>query len=481
MPAGTDLQPPALLPAAQHAPALAVGERSALALAAGAAAALAALLLLAWALPQALPEPRLSPGGAALLVLIAAAALIGGLSLALRTALRGAPWRPLAAGPGAPQAQTAHAAQPIATATPRSASPLGWQIDLLRRLPGVALLLQPAPGDWVVIAVHRAAEAAPGTGAEPAWSDLPPGLSQERLQPLTQLLAAHPRWPLAAIRACLPSGSGTPAPGNAVPGPGPGQGPIARCLPLADGACVAWLPPDGASMPLLDERESIAYSVSHDLRAPIRVIEGFTRIVREDYGQVLDRIGNDHLDRVLGASTRMNSMIDALLALSRLSSQPLARQAVPLSQMAGQIAQELQQQAPQRRVEFAIQPGLTAQGDPTLLHSLLENLLGNAWKYSARREVAHIALRCTPRQLPAEEGSNATPRPVYEVSDDGAGFDMRFAERLFSPFQRLHSASEFTGHGVGLASVRRIVQRHGGEIWAEAQVDRGARFYFTLP
>ncbi|BDI06764.1 sensor histidine kinase [Sphaerotilus microaerophilus] len=477
MSAGTDLQPPALLPAAQRAPALAAGERSALTLAAGAVAALAALLLLAWALPQALPEPRLNPGGAALLVLFAAAVLVGGVALALRTALHHTPWRPLAAGPGAPQAQAVHSAQPIATTTQRFASPLGWQIDLLRRLPGVALLLQPAPGDWVVIAVHRAAEAAPGPGADPAWADLPPGLLQERLQSLTQLLAAHPRWPQAAIRSCLPSAGGTPASGDAARGPSP----TARCLPLADGACVAWLPPDGAATPLLDERESIAYSVSHDLRAPIRVIEGFTRIVREDYGQVLDRIGNDHLDRVLGATTRMNSMIDALLALSRLSSQPLARQAVPLSQMASQIAQELQQQAPQRRVEFTIQPGLTAQGDPTLLHNLLENLLGNAWKYSARREVAHIALRCTPRQLPEEEGSNAPPRTVYEVSDDGAGFDMRFAERLFSPFQRLHSASEFTGHGVGLASVRRIVQRHGGQIWAEAEVDRGARFYFTLP
>jgi signal transduction histidine kinase len=255
-----------------------------------------------------------------------------------------------------------------------------------------------------------------------------------------------------------------------------------RQLPLPDGACVVWLTreADAPPTPLLDERESIAYSVSHDLRAPIRVIEGFTRIVREDYGQVLDRVGNDHLDRVLGATTRMNGMIDALLALSRLSTQPLARQTVPLSDMARQIAQELQAQAAQRRVEFDIQPGLIVQGDPTLLHCLLDNLLGNAWKYTARRECAHISLSAQMRQLPADEGSNAPTQRVFEVSDDGAGFDMRFAERLFSPFQRLHSASEFAGHGVGLASVRRIVQRHGGEIWAEAEVDRGARFHFTL-
>ncbi|HNG78234.1 MAG TPA: ATP-binding protein, partial [Burkholderiaceae bacterium] len=257
--------------------------------------------------------------------------------------------------------------------------------------------------------------------------------------------------------------------------------PAARRLPLADGACILWLAPQaGSAPPVLEERESIAYSVSHDLRAPIRVIEGFTRIVREDYGPVLDRVGNDHLDRVLGAAARMNGMIDALLALSRLSTQPLAREQVPLSQLAQRIAQELRQQAPQRQVEFTIEPGLVARGDPTLLNSVLENLLGNAWKYSARRERAHIALRRIERQLPSEAGSAAPPRPVYEVSDDGAGFDMRFAQRLFSPFQRLHSASEFAGNGIGLASVRRIVQRHGGQIWAESEVDRGARFYFTL-
>lgn len=471
MPAGPDIPTAAPAPAGrpvQTEPAHAGGLGAAVI---GMALTLLSVLLLAWALPRALPAAQLGPAGAAVLVLIAGALLVGGLSLSARALQR--PRR--AASEDSPRVIT-----PLSTAPPgnmplMAASPLGWQIDLLRRLPGVALLLQPAAGDWVVIAVHRAGEAPAGTGSDSAWDDLPLGLSQERLQPLGPLLAAHPHWPQAAIRSCL-AGSGT------VQQPGdPSRGAWARCLPLADGACVAWLPPHVAAAPVLDERESIAYSVSHDLRAPIRVIEGFTRIVREDYGQVLDRVGNDHLDRVLGATTRMNSMIDALLALSRLSTQPLSRQTVPLSQMASQIAQELQQQDPQRRAEFSIQPGLTARGDPTLLHSLLENLLGNAWKYSARREVCHIGLCSTQRQLPADEGSNAPPRQVFMVSDDGAGFDMRFAERLFSPFQRLHSASEFAGHGVGLASVRRIVQRHGGEIWAEAEVDRGARFYFTLP
>ncbi len=219
-----------------------------------------------------------------------------------------------------------------------------------------------------------------------------------------------------------------------------------------------------------NERDSFAYTVSHDLRAPIRVVEGFTKILKEDYGRLLDRIGNDHLDRILGAASRMNSMIDALLALSQLSTQPLARQPVNLSQLAGFVADDLQRESPQRRVQLTIEPGLQVQGDPTLLRVLLENLLGNAWKYTARTGEPQIRF-----------GRERTPRgEVFVVSDNGAGFDMRFADRLFGVFQRLHSASDFKGTGVGLASVRRIVRRHGGDIWAEAEVERGASFYFTL-
>jgi signal transduction histidine kinase len=218
------------------------------------------------------------------------------------------------------------------------------------------------------------------------------------------------------------------------------------------------------------ESEQFSFTVSHDLRAPIRVVEGFTRIVKEDYGRLLDRVGNDHLDRVLGAAARMNLMIDALLTLARLSTQPLAHQAVNLSQLAGWVADELVRGSPDRLVEIEIEPGLTARGDPTLLRLVLENLLGNAWKYSARTVKAQISLRRVPH------GSGA----AYVVRDNGAGFDMRSSERLFGLFQRLHSASEFAGHGVGLASVRRIVRRHGGEIWAEAEIGRGAAFYFTL-
>jgi light-regulated signal transduction histidine kinase (bacteriophytochrome) len=218
------------------------------------------------------------------------------------------------------------------------------------------------------------------------------------------------------------------------------------------------------------EGDSFSFTASHDLRAPIRVVEGFTRIVKEDYGHLLDRVGNDHLDRVLGAAARMNLMIDALLTLARLSSQPLARQPVNLSQLAAFVVDELRRAAPEREADIDIEPGLTAVGDPTLLRLVLENLLGNAWKYSSRAERAQISLR----RAPHDKG------PAFVVRDNGAGFDMRSADRLFGLFQRLHSASDFPGHGVGLASVRRIVNRHGGDIWAEAEPGRGAAFTFTL-
>jgi signal transduction histidine kinase len=219
-----------------------------------------------------------------------------------------------------------------------------------------------------------------------------------------------------------------------------------------------------------DDQASFAYSVSHDLRAPIRVVEGFARILKEDYGRFLDRIGNDHLERVLAAAARMNSMIDALLALSRLQSQPLSRKPVDLSQLATYIMEDLRRESPERLAEVAIEPGMMVQGDPTLLRIALENLLGNAWKYSGPSSPARIEFRHETHQ----------GQRVMMVGDNGAGFDMRFADRLFGVFQRLHSAKDFQGTGVGLASVRRIVRRHGGDIWAEAEVGKGARFYFTL-
>jgi len=218
------------------------------------------------------------------------------------------------------------------------------------------------------------------------------------------------------------------------------------------------------------DHASFGYIVSHYLRAPIRVVEGFTKIVKEDYGAVLDAVGHDHLDRVLGAAARMNSMIDALLQLSRLSSQPIARVPVNLSQIAGFVVDDLRLEHPERDVDVEIEPQLLASGDPTLLRMLLENLLGNAWKYTGNTENARIGLSRRPGETTG-----------FTVHDNGAGFDMRYADRLFGVFQRLHSASEFPGTGVGLASVRRIVRRHHGEVWAESEPERGTRFHFTLP
>ena len=225
-------------------------------------------------------------------------------------------------------------------------------------------------------------------------------------------------------------------------------------------------PPDTTE----SEQESFSYTISHDLRAPIRVVEGFTKIVKEDYGRLLDRVGNDHLDRVLGAAARMNNMIDALLALSKLSSQPLARQTVNLSQLAGYVADDLRRQWPERVVEIRIEPGLQVQGDATLLRVVIENLFGNAWKYTGKSTEACIVFERSPK------GGE-----LFTVRDNGAGFDMRFSDRLFGVFQRLHSANDFPGTGIGLASVRRIVRRHGGEIWGEAEVNQGAQFHFSLP
>jgi signal transduction histidine kinase len=285
--------------------------------------------------------------------------------------------------------------------------------------------------------------------------------------------------PLAQLPGCLP---GPLAAALQSPAPGPLEaegwqllpyGPLpdgSRGVLLAQAPAPVAAPTAAAAAEVQSESDSFSFTVSHDLRAPIRVVEGFTRIVKEDYGRLLDRVGNDHLDRVLGAAARMNLMIDALLTLARLSSQPLARQPVNLSQLAGYVIDDLKRGVPEREVDVQIEPGLAAQGDPTLLRLVLENLLGNAWKYSAKAARPQISLRAV------AHGSHT----AYVVRDNGAGFDMRSADRLFGLFQRLHSASEFPGTGVGLASVRRIVRRHGGEIWAEAEPGRGAAFFFTL-
>ncbi len=219
------------------------------------------------------------------------------------------------------------------------------------------------------------------------------------------------------------------------------------------------------------EQEALRYALSHDLRAPLRVIDGFTRIVQEDYGRHLDKLGQDHLERVLAASARMSGMIDAILDQAQLASEPLGRQEIDLSGLVREVAEEQSAvRATATPVEWVIQPGLCARADTTLLRRVVENLIGNALKYSAKVASPRIEFGCMP----------ATNPPVYFVRDNGAGFDMQHADKLFGMFQRLHSAKDFEGTGVGLAGVRHIIRRHGGRIWAEAQLGQGACFYFTL-
>jgi len=218
------------------------------------------------------------------------------------------------------------------------------------------------------------------------------------------------------------------------------------------------------------ELDAFAYSVSHDLRAPLRSIDGFSQVLLEDYSVQLDEAGRDSLQRVRAASQRMATLIDDLLKLARFTRSEMRTEAVDLSKIAQDIAADLQRSTPERQVEFAIAPGLEARGDARLLRVALENLLRNSWKYTAKQPRPRIEFGSV-----QENGER-----VFRVRDNGAGFDMQYADKLFGVFQRLHSPAEFEGTGVGLATVRRIITRHGGRIWAEGVVDRGATFYFTL-
>jgi len=218
------------------------------------------------------------------------------------------------------------------------------------------------------------------------------------------------------------------------------------------------------------ELEAFAYSVSHDLRAPLRAIDGFSLALLEDYARILDDRGRDYLARVRAASQRMGALIDDLLKLSRVTRAPMNRQMVDLSRMVEDIADELSREEPNRKVEFVIEKGLTADGDPQLLRSALENLVNNAWKFTGRRADARI-------EFGARQQDTGT---AYFIRDNGAGFDMAYADKLFAPFQRLHSSNEFPGTGVGLAAVQRVIHRHGGTVWAEGALGAGASFFFTL-
>ena len=218
------------------------------------------------------------------------------------------------------------------------------------------------------------------------------------------------------------------------------------------------------------ELEAFAYSVSHDLRAPLRSIDGFSQAVMEDYPDKLDEVGRDYLRRVQAAAQRMGELIEGLLGLARLARQEIHHESVDLSALAASVAQNLRQSEPHREVDFSIAEGAAAQGDRQLLEVALQNLLANAWKFTGKQPCARIEFGV--RQ---ENGKR-----VFFVRDNGAGFDMAYAANLFGPFQRLHTQDEFEGHGIGLATVQRVIRRHGGRIWAEGEVGKGATFWFTL-
>ena len=220
----------------------------------------------------------------------------------------------------------------------------------------------------------------------------------------------------------------------------------------------------------LRELEAFSYSVSHDLRAPLRAMNGFSRLLEEDYGPVLNAQGFEYLHRIQDASQRMSQLIDDLLNLSRLTRMEMHLEAVDLSQLARSVMEDLRKTNPVRSVEWVIAEGLQVRGDERLLRVVMENLLGNAWKFTERKALARIEFGCQPKDGQA----------VYFVRDNGAGFDMAYAAKLFGAFQRLHSPSEFEGSGIGLATVQRIIRRHQGNIWAESRTGEGATFFFTL-
>jgi signal transduction histidine kinase len=220
----------------------------------------------------------------------------------------------------------------------------------------------------------------------------------------------------------------------------------------------------------LNELESFSYSVSHDLRAPLRAIDGYSHALLEDHGQALDATARGYVTRTRVAAQRMGTLIDDLLALSKMTRRELADEEVDLSVLAHHTLAQLAQLDPQRRVEIEVADGMRVRGDTGLLAIALENLLSNAWKYTARCDRARISFQPT----------RHNGQTVYHVRDNGAGFDMTYADKLFRPFQRLHTDGDFTGSGIGLATVARIIQRHGGRVWAQGEPGKGAVFSFTL-
>lgn len=219
------------------------------------------------------------------------------------------------------------------------------------------------------------------------------------------------------------------------------------------------------------ELEALSYSISHDLRAPLRSINAFSQLLQEDYPDKLDEQGKEYVRIIVESSNQLARMIESLLQLSRINRGDLRRESVNLSELAGAMIDGLSRSEPQRRVDVVIAPGLKANGDERLLRMALDHLLKNAWKFTSGKEHARI-------EFGSEEQEGAR---VFFVRDNGAGFDAAFAGKLFGAFQRLHAATEFPGQGIGLAMAQRIVSRHGGRIWADAAVEKGATFYFTIP
>jgi PAS domain S-box-containing protein len=219
------------------------------------------------------------------------------------------------------------------------------------------------------------------------------------------------------------------------------------------------------------ELEAFSYSVAHDLRAPLRGMNGFAQVLLDTYGDKFDAEGKDWLQEILLNAHKMAALIDSLLSLSRVTRSEMRRETVDLSAVCRASAFQLRATDPQRSVAIVVQERLDATSDPVLTRALIDNLLGNAWKFTSKVPAARIEFGATEK-----DGA-----PAFFVRDNGAGFDMAFAKKLFAPFQRLHTVEEFPGTGIGLATVQRIVRRHGGRTWAEGVVDAGATFYFTLP
>jgi light-regulated signal transduction histidine kinase (bacteriophytochrome) len=218
------------------------------------------------------------------------------------------------------------------------------------------------------------------------------------------------------------------------------------------------------------ELESFSYSVSHDLRGPLRTIKGFSDILLEDYGDKFDANGQEFMRRIKSGADKMNELIDDMLSLAKISRQEMNVEEIDLSAMVSAIIEELQQTEPQRSIETLIAQDIHGRADARLVNIVLSNLIGNAWKYSSK--IPHAVIEFGTVEISGEK--------TYFIKDNGAGFDMTHAKRLFTPFQRLHSENEFPGTGIGLAIVSKVIQRHGGRIWPESEVGKGASFHFTL-